>query len=246
MFTTYTTYYAKPMDDELIAGLDLLRERPAATRKRGLTVDRVVAAAVELADAEGIDAVSMSRVAERLGFTTMSLYRHVRGKDELVLLMVNAAAGAPPEYPEGTAWRERLELWSWELLARMRAHPWVLSLPISRPPWAPSQLAWLDRGLAALADTKLDEDEKASVVLLLNGHVFGQARFHVDLGDPQSFDTYVEGLADLLDSARFPALRRAIDAGIFAPSEDDADTDFAFGLDRVLDGVERLVTQRNG
>jgi AcrR family transcriptional regulator len=234
------------MDDELRTGLDLLRDRPAQTRKRGLTVERVVAAAVALADAEGIDAVSMSRVAERLGFTTMSLYRHVRGKDELVLLMVDAAAGEPPHYPDQAGWRERLELWSRELLARMREHPWVLGLPISRPPWAPAQLAWLDRGLAALAETKLTEDEKASVVLLLNGHVFGQARFHVDLGEPESFDTYIEGLTDLLDAERYPALSRAIAAGIFAPSEGDADTDFAFGLDRVLDGVERLVAQRNG
>ena len=60
--------------------------------------------------------------------------------------------------------------------------PWALGLPLSRPPWAPAQAAWLDRGLAALADTGLSEDEKASAVLLLNGHVFGQARFVVDLG----------------------------------------------------------------
>lgn len=228
-----------PMDD----GLDLLRERPEPARKRGLTVDRVVTAAVALADAEGIDAVSMSRVAERLGFTTMSLYRHVRSKDELVLLMVNAAAGEPDEYVDGD-WRARLEQWSWDLLTRLRNHPWVLGLPLSRPPWAPAQLAWLDRGLAALADTRLTEDEKASVVLLLNGHVFSQARFVVDLGAPDDVDRYVEGLTELIDAERFPALRRAVDAGIFAPSEDEADKDFTFGLERVLDGVERLVARR--
>ena len=107
-----------PMDD----GLDLLRERPEPARKRGLTVDRVVTAAVALADAEGIDAVSMSRVAERLGFTTMSLYRHVRSKDELVLLMVNEAAGEPDEYVDGD-WRARLEQWSWDLLTRLPTIP---------------------------------------------------------------------------------------------------------------------------
>jgi len=229
-----------PMDD----GLDLLRERPEPARKRGLTVDRVVTAAVALADSEGIDAVSMSRVAERLGFTTMSLYRHVRSKDELVLLMINEAAGEPPAYADGD-WRERLERWSWDLLTRLRSHPWVLGLPVSRPPWAPAQLAWLDRGLAALADTKLTEDEKASVVLLLNGHVFSQARFVVDLGEPDDVDRYIEGLTELIDAERFPALRRAVDAGIFAPSEDEADKDFAFGLERVLDGVERLVARRD-
>ncbi len=163
--------------------------------------------------------------------------------DELVLLMISRAAGEPDAYADGD-WRERLERWSWDLLRRLRSHPWVLGLPLSRPPWAPAQLAWLDRGLAALAGTGLTEDEKASVVLLLNGHVFSQARFVVNLGAPDDFDRHIEELTELIDAERFPALRRAVDAGIFAPSEDEADKDFAFGLERVLDGVERLVARR--
>jgi AcrR family transcriptional regulator len=204
-----------------------------------------VSAAVELADADGVPAVSMARVAERLGFTTMSLYRHVRSKDELLLLMVNEAVGEPPEHPAGGAWRERLERWSWDLFDGLKRHRWLLLVPLSRPPWTPGQLVWLDRGLAAMEDTALSEDEKAAAVLLLNGHVFSQARFIADLGDPQAFPTYVEGLKRLLDAERFPALRRALDAGIFDPSDEDPDQDFSFGLERVLDGIERLVAARS-
>jgi AcrR family transcriptional regulator len=232
------------MDEHMTTGLDLLREPPAKERGRGLTRARIVRAAVELADAHGAAAVSMARVAERLGFTTMSLYRHVRGKDELLLLMVNEAVGQPPEHPPGGGWRERLERWSWDLLAGVKRHPWLLTLPLSRPPWSPGQLVWLDRGLAAMEDTGLTEDEKAMALLLLNGHVFSQARFVADLGEPEAFPAYVAGLKRLVDAERMPALRRALDAGIFDPSDEDADDDFRFGLERVLDGIEALVERR--
>jgi tetracycline repressor-like protein len=95
-----------------------------------------------------------------------------------------------------------------------------------------------------MEETGLTEDEKAMALLLLNGHVFSQARFVADVGAPEAFPAYVEGLNTLLDAARFPALRRALDAGIFDTSDEDPDHDFRFGLERVLDGIERLVTQR--
>jgi AcrR family transcriptional regulator len=233
------------MDEHMAAGLDLLRETPAKERARGLTRGRIVAAAVELADADGAAAVSMARVAERVGFTTMSLYRHVRGKDELLLLMVNEAVGDPPEQPAGGPWRERVERWCWDLLEGVRRHPWLLTLPLSRPPWSPAQLVWLDRGLAALEDTALSEDEKAMSLLLLNGHVFSQARFVADLGEPEAFPAYVDALKRFVGAERMPALHRALAAGIFDASDEDGDHDFRFGLERVLDGIEALVDARS-
>src|SRR5580658_3820692 len=93
-------------------GLDLLwgrRERGRRGPKPGLSVDGIVDAAVRIADAEGLEAVSMARVAKELGFTTMSLYRYVASKDELLQLMWNASAqGAETLELEGTGWRERL------------------------------------------------------------------------------------------------------------------------------------------
>jgi hypothetical protein len=107
-------------------------------------------------------------------------------------------------------------------------------------------LEWLDRGLAALADTGLTEDEKANVILLVNGYVFSEARLSVDLanlGRASDDPVIATVMTSLVDAERFPALRRALDAGLFN-GPDDRDADFSFGLERVLDGIERLVEER--
>jgi AcrR family transcriptional regulator len=208
------------------------------TRKRNLSPERIVAAAVELADAEGLEAVSMSRVAELLGFTAMALYRHVADKDELLLLMFDAAAGPPPEPGDGD-WRAGLDHWSRALLARLERHPWAIRIPITGPPSTLNRLGWFDHGLRALESTALSEAEKAATILLLNGHVFWWARLSTDLRDvePADFAALQDALAGALDAGQLPALQRALQAGVFTDEHDD----FGFGLDRILDGVERRV-----
>jgi AcrR family transcriptional regulator len=241
--------------NDLPPPLDLLWGlRGRRERRESLNVERVVGAAVELADAGGLAAVSMSRVAGHLGFTTMSLYRHVRSKDELLALMVEQALGAPTALDATAAvrWRTGLERWGWELLAVVRRHPWALEVPLARLPFGPNRLAWLDRGLQALAHTALSEDEKAAVILLLNNYVFSEARTTTELGEttakggePEKAGTAdASALLSLVDADRFPALRQALEAGIFDPSRTDRNTDFAFGLERILDGIQRLVRQR--
>lgn len=249
---------AQPPRDEPPAPLDLLwGRREGRSRQRSkppLSVDRVVCAAIELADAGGLESVSMSRVADRLGFTTMALYRHVQSKDELVALMVDEGLGppgAPGDTPQATG-RARLENWARELLAVVRRHAWALDLNLARLPFGPNRAAWLDHGLRPLAGTALDEHEKAALVLLLNDYVFSHARRDIEQDDratARATDAAtVQGPLppDLLDAERFPALRRALDAGIFDPSERDRDVDFAFGLERILDGIDRLVAERAG
>ncbi len=207
--------------------------------RAGLNVSRVVQAGIELADADGLGAVSMARVAARLGFTTMSLYRHVESKDELVRRMLDTALGAPPPYAvEG--WRARLEQWSRDLLAILERHPWGIDVPITGVLGTDAQLGWLDRGLEALADTGLHEGEKAEIVLLLNGFVFWSARLLGSLPEEPTEPV----IPPSFDLGRYPYVRRAVESGIF---EDDTtqDEDFAFGLETVLDGVAALVAQRS-
>src|SRR3954447_11763378 len=91
-----------------------LRERPARGPKRGLSLERIVAAAIAVADAEGLDAVSMSRVAAELGASAMSLYRYVEAKDELLALMFDTEMGPPPLLPDG--WRPALRHWTLTVL----------------------------------------------------------------------------------------------------------------------------------
>ncbi|WP_336211588.1 TetR/AcrR family transcriptional regulator [Nonomuraea sp. LPB2021202275-12-8] len=240
------------MDDDLPPGLGLLWGRldhPVPEPKAGLSLDRIAQAAVELADAGGLEAVSMARVAERLGFTTMSLYRHVKSKHELLLLMLDSVAAVPAELDEPCDdWRLGLQRWcraQWEML---RAHTWIVHLPITGPPLTPSQLAWTDRALAALHGTGLSEGDKAGVVLLVANYMHTTARLSADLGPAASSESvaaYSTLLGSLVDGRRFPALRTAVDAGAFdyppgTPAEERG-FDYAFGLARILDGVECLI-----
>jgi AcrR family transcriptional regulator len=205
---------------------------------RGLTVERVVDAAIELADEDGLAAVSMARVAERLGFTTMSLYRHVRNKEELVWRMLDRALGPAPEF-ESPDWRAGMDRWAREFRAALLRHPWGIDIPITGQLATFSQISWLNRGLEALSSTPLHPGEQAELVLLLNGYVFWAVRLEMSMAaaPPQPL------IPVELDLAATPHVRAAIEAGAF---EDDAtpDENFRFGLERVLDGMCVLIASR--
>jgi AcrR family transcriptional regulator len=213
-----------------------------------LTLARIAESAVAVAHAEGLGAVSMARVAERLGVSTMSLYRYVAAKDELLALMVDAALGEPPDLLGETGWREGLATWAWAYHDRIQEHPWTLRVPISGPPIAPNSVAWLDRALAALTGTGLAEDEKASVVLVLSGYVRNEGTLTADLtaAGPVT-DAVMSGYANTLRALappeRFPALHALLAAGVFDRA-DPPEHEFRFGLERILDGVEVLIDRR--
>jgi AcrR family transcriptional regulator len=231
-----------------------VRTRPNKGPRPALSLERIVAAAVRVAASEGLQAVSMGRVAADLGVSTMSLYRYVGAKDELLALMADLSFEAPPA-PRGPeeSWRDGLARWAWTELAVYRRNPWVLRIPISGPPVTPNAMAWLEVGLDSLRDTGLREDEKLSVMLLLTGFVRSQAALQAEVAaaqaagaapaDPELMSSYGRLLARLTDPARFPALRAVIEAGVF-DEPDEADYDFRFGLERVLDGIETLIDRR--
>jgi AcrR family transcriptional regulator len=126
-----------------------------------LSVDAIVEAAVGLADAEGLEAVSMARVANDLGFTTMSLYRYVSSKDELLQLMWNASAqGAEKLVLAGDDWRQRLRAWAMVQRGGLDRHPWITQMPMAAPPLAPNSLTFVERGLETLDDTGISEADK--------------------------------------------------------------------------------------
>ncbi|TYP89159.1 TetR/AcrR family transcriptional regulator [Blastococcus xanthinilyticus] len=232
-------------------------------RKPSLTLADLTEAAVRLADAEGLAAVSMARVAAELDASPMALYRYVASKDELLLLMSDAALEEPPATPLAGEWRERVAAWAREVLAAIRRHPWYRDIPISGPPAGPRNLAWLDRGLSAFAGLDIDEEDKVLVYLGVLPLIHGQVRLSIDLAagfaeDPAAFgERYATALEVLVDPARMPHLARAVAAGVFAPggqpdTEADADADaydgfqaeFEFALGCYLDGVERYLAQR--
>lgn len=233
---------------------------PQKAPREGLTVEKVVQAAIAVADAEGLGAVSMSRVAKEVGFTTMSLYRHVDSKDELLELMLDAAALEPPE-KVGTSgdWREDLETWALAMLDLFRRRPWLIHLPVTSIPSGPGQLAWVEAGLRALRDTALTDEEKFSVVQLVASHVRGQATLSAQLEGGlkrsgrdwhEAEQEWARDLAAVLDPERYPELARMFASDALAPvpsAEDyDPDAEFRFGVERILDGVEALIRRRTG
>jgi AcrR family transcriptional regulator len=228
-----------------------IRERPGKGPKRGLSLGRIVQAAVRTAVDEGLPAVSMNRVAAELGTAAMSLYRYVSAKDELIDLMVDEVYGAPPTGPRpDEGWRTALARWANAYLAVYREHPWLVRVPITGPPIMPNAVRWFEHAMRSLAGTGLSEGEKVSVVLLVSGLVRNYATLEVQLdtarqaaGDEQVMPGYGRMLGQLTDSEHFPALHAAIDSGIFDQDDDD-NLEFDFGLARVLDGIEVLIRDR--
>jgi AcrR family transcriptional regulator len=221
---------------------------PQRGPKREMSVERIVDVAVELADAGGLGAVSMSAVASALGFTPMSLYRYVTAKDDLVLLMQERGIGVPPEsITETDGWRAGLHAWTRATVELYLEHPWMLDIPISSTPVTPNNLAWLESALQVLEPVPISLNDKASIVLALiaqarwEGHVSrGYAEAATAAGStPDDLEVAATGILEQLVTAEeFPFVHAALRAGVFSPDEDGADNPFAFGRERVLDGVE--------
>jgi AcrR family transcriptional regulator len=234
-----------------------LRERPGKGPARGLDVQRIVMAAIDIADAEGLTALSMSRVATEVGVSTMALYRYVSGKDDLLILMEDAAIGAPPpNHAPGEGWRPVMEQWARAYYAALRRHPWIVRIPISTPPLSPHGVEWMEQALACLRDTGLDAEEKLAVLITLSGYARSNAALLADIEDANRLnDSRWEGterrywrlLTDLTATGDFPAIRELLASGEVDDGPDEsADTGaFEFGMTTILDGVEALISARS-
>ncbi|HET9143458.1 TetR/AcrR family transcriptional regulator C-terminal domain-containing protein [Actinophytocola sp.] len=219
-------------------------ERPSRGPKPGLSVAGIVAAAIAVADSEGLGAVSMQRVAAGFGFTTMSLYRYVPGKSELLDLMIDAAVGEPPDLrsiPGG--WRPRLAVWARLTRDCFVAHPWFMPAALNRM-MGPNQLGWLESAVAALAETRLAGQELLASVLVVNGWVRSMAPFAPDRTGADPTGDWGAAMLHQINahSDRFPTLATAIGAGALTPAGFD---DFEFGLQRVLDGLQAYIDSRD-
>jgi AcrR family transcriptional regulator len=230
-----------------------VHEHPGKGPKPGLSVPQIVRAAIATARDEGLAAVSMNRVAARLGTAAMSLYRYVASKDELIARMVDEAMGTPPDLPgPGEDWRAALAHWAHANLDVYRAQPWLVDLPIRGAPILPNGVAWFEQGLRCLAGTKLAEDEKVGVILLVSGLVRNQATLEVQLDEAMRAsateavgEAYGPLLTRLTSPEQFPALHAAIAARAFDDDESAEDNlAFGFGLDRVLDGIAAYLRDR--
>ncbi|WP_129789456.1 TetR/AcrR family transcriptional regulator [Promicromonospora panici] len=247
-----------------------------APRRRGpkpaLSAARIVQAALELADAEGLAAVSMARIAEAVGYTPMALYRHVAGKEELLILMSDAVAADLPVLPAEGGWRAGLEAWTRAQIELGISRPWMLELPLSAAPPGPNRVRWLDQAFGVLRSIELPPDEKLAVVGLLAQHVLGEARVHIESRraavqqvrreagltdatpeselDPAAINAanpyadFETVLARYADPTTYPNLFESFATWPENPTTAPSDDDIAFGISIVLDGIEAYLRRR--
>ena len=215
-----------------------------------LTIEEIGAAAVAIADRDGLDAVSMKSVARAVGFTTMSLYRYVDSRDELRAVMLDVALGAPDlHFAPGQGWRERITAWTRQLTERRMAHPWTVEVHQAAPPLTPNAIEWMERGLEALEGADLTSQQRLSSMLAIDGWNHNHVRQSVQMGlvgtpDPDGPQAdYLQRIGMLVDAERFP---RLVSAGPEALDDDEGDffdEEFEHGLTLLLDGIEALIAR---
>jgi AcrR family transcriptional regulator len=232
--------------------LDLLwgtAQRPRRGPKPSLTLDRIVAEAIEHADAEGLASLSMQRLAERLGCAKMALYRYVPGKAELEALMLDAALGAAPdpaaaEPGDEEHWRGQLRAWAMTMFERMLAHPWAHELAQGIRPVGPNEVGWMESALTTLDGSGLTGAESLDTIVLLTGHVRGLALQVAAAGDGGDIETALSrqvSQALAAQAARYP---RTVAAFTESGPPGDRDNALSFGIDRILDGLGVLIAAR--
>ena len=240
--------------------LDLLwgsPQRPKRGPKPSLTLERIVAEAIEHADAEGLASLSMQRLAERLGCAKMALYRYVPGKAELEALMLDAALGAAPD-PAAAApgseddgddeddeerWRAQLRAWAMTMFDRMRAHSWADELAQGIRPVGPNEVGWMESALTTLADSGLTGGEGLDTIALLAGHVRSLALQAAAAGDGSMEAALGRQVSEAVaaQSGRYPRTVAAFAESAPPGARDNA---LDFGIERILDGLGVLIAAR--
>ncbi|ONM47578.1 TetR/AcrR family transcriptional regulator [Nocardia donostiensis] len=216
--------------------------------KQRSSTDAVVTAAIEIADTDGIGALTMRAVANHLGLTPMATYTYVPGKAELIDLMLDTVYLQMDRTDlTGLDWRAKVTAIAAENRAMLTRHPWVAYLPITRPPLGPGQLTKYDHELAAFDGLGLDEVTMDAALTYVLGFVVSAARISIDTAaaaadsgysDQQWWERAAPLLEQLIDPERYPlATRVGTAAGHAHDSAYSAEHAWEFGLARVLDGL---------
>lgn len=227
--------------------------------RSGLTIKEIVTTAIEIADTEGVDALSMRKVAGRLSMGTMSLYTHIPGKADLIDLMFDTAYGelyesveSPSQQPGG--WRGALQFIAqrnWDLYHR---HPWMLQIATGRSILGPHSTLKYEAELRPLDQLGLSDVEMDAVLTLVLTHVAGTARIQIlrnqtqqDTGmtEEEWWIAHAPVLDKFVDPARFPvSIRVGTSAGEEYQGASNPEFAFHFGLERILDGIATLIAAK--
>ncbi|MFE9427459.1 TetR/AcrR family transcriptional regulator [Kitasatospora sp. NPDC006697] len=219
-----------------------------APRRQAPGVDRIVAAAVAIADAEGLDALSMRRVATDLGTGTTSLYRYVAGRDDLLDLMVDAVRSERPPHPLDGDWRTDLAAVARHLREDLLRHRWLGGIMMSRPSLGPNSLRQMDHALAAAAALTPDATLGNSAIRTLYHYVLGavsdelteqDTRRRTGLTEQQWQASVGPYLREIVASGEYPHFARVV----IEAEHPDTGQRFEFGLDCLLAGLGTLAAR---
>jgi AcrR family transcriptional regulator len=238
--------------------------RPEPTGRRApRSRDDIAKAAVAVADADGLEAVSMRRVASELGLGTMSLYHYVRSKDELLDLMGDRIMGGQlvPEPELQRGWREALTAIAQATRRNFERHPWMGGAMSPRPSTipGPNALRHVDQSLAAVADLRVDVPTQMEIIAVVDDYVIGfavrsqrVAEYEEHVSDPSEWmEAVFDHLRRRIESGDYPHLLRAIEANRAAGGNDEdlgrmasSEGRFERGLELLLDGIEASLARK--
>jgi len=216
--------------------------KAGAERRTPLTRERVVAAGIELADRDGIESISMRKLAQELGVEAMSLYTHVRNKDDLLDGMVDAVIGEIPTGADGADWKTSLRRTALAARAVMLDHPWAPRPIVSRTAPGPATMTYINTVLGILRTGGFTVDQTHHALHILGSRLLGftQELFD-DTGDtdPDAAAQLAAALGATLPYVAEMAVAATHD-GTLGPCDDDVE--FEFALDFMLDGLGRLLS----
>lgn len=216
-----------------------MTEKSTKTPRPPLSRDLVLRAGIDLADREGLDAVTMRRLGTELGYEAMSLYKHVANKEEILLGMVEEVIGEIEIPLEGSDWREAMRRRAMSARAVLARHPWAIGLMEAGPRTGPVTLRYLNAILGNLRAAGFSFEQAAHAFWLLDGYVYGQVVQESSLPFSTSQEM-TENAAAALDQSTmddYPHLVAMYEhAQTFSYS---IDGEFEFGLELILDGLER-------
>ena len=253
------------MDDEVSRVVAMawgVAAAPQRGPKRELTHERIVDTAMEIADEEGLQAVTMQRVAQAFGYTTMALYRYVANKDELHRLMLDAAFTRIPAPAFDEGWRAGLVAWMGWLGDSYRKHPWVVEVPVSMEALLmPGQMVVADAAMRAMADLPITDGERLALLITLSTFQRGMAGIEqdLDLGASAISPATRELIREVATPELLPELHRLVASGAYfgetpngapavpdpAEGSGDADAEFAVGIRVLLAGIESEFASRD-
>jgi AcrR family transcriptional regulator len=223
-------------------------KQPRRGPKGELSIEKIVSAAIEIADRDGLGAVSMSRVAQSLGYSAMSLYRYISSKEDLLTLMQDAVCAVPvPPKDRIPDWREGMRVFVRTSVGVFRKHPWFADIPIAGAPLTPNSLRLVDWVLGTMRECPVSDLEKMGFIMLLSSYARANGILQRDMdlalqagGSEEQFGDYgySDVMKQLVKKEEYPDLYPVVQSGAYTGEADSSlDDDLDFGLERILDGI---------